>query len=362
VDNPQQLVATFEQTALAESLHGAAIEQYCGALTIPFFDGTRVETHALLASCGVFDLGYSSLIRVSGADRVRWLNGMVTNSAQGLEAGARNYNFVLNAQGRIQGDLFAYRRADDFVLTTTRDQRDTLLAWFDRYIIMDDVELTPLDAALAVIGIAGPSTAAVLESVGISPGLPTRDRFTSYNWNGTDITVCRAGHPLVPRYEIWINPSEVASLWTALTEAGAVRSGAHAVEMLRILSGTPRYGVDIRGRDLPQETNQTDALHFAKGCYLGQEIVERIRSRGAVHRSFTGFELEGEKPGSGTSLTIDEKPLGELTSVASLSDGRLIALGYARRELIEQGATFHYEGGIANATSLPFQLSQGDDR
>jgi folate-binding protein YgfZ len=357
VDNPQQTVATLERTPLAESLRATSVEPYCGALTVPSFDEARLETLALLKFCGMFDLGYNSRIRVRGEDKVRWLNGMVTNSAQSLEAGTRNYNFVLNAQGRIQGDLFTYRRAEDFILETTREQRDVLLPWFDHYIIMDDVELTSLDADLTAIGVAGPSASSVLENVGIKTTNLSADTFITTRWNAAEITVCRADDTLVPRYEIWIHPAGVASLWSTLAEAGAVPCGSRAEETLRILSGTPRYGVDIRGRDLPQETNQTSALHFAKGCYLGQEIVERIRSRGAVHRSFEGFVLTGCSPVPGTSLSVDEKPVGELTSVTELPDGTQIALGYARRELIERGATFQYDGGTANATSVPFQLS-----
>lgn len=357
MDNPQQAVVNAERTPLAASLHDSDLENYCGALTIPSFDGTGLETHALLHSCGVFDTGFMSRIRLSGEDQVRWLNGMVTNSAQGLEPGTRNYNFVLNAQGRIQGDLYVYKRADDFVLETTQDQRDFLLAWFDRYIIMDDVELTSMDSDLTSIGIAGPSATVALAQIGLSVEGLAVNGFALRTFRESEITVCFEDDTLVPRYEVWVNTALAASLWPALKEAGATPCGIRAIEALRILTGTPRYGVDIRDRDLPQETNQTRALHFAKGCYLGQEIVERIRSRGSVHRSFVGFFLAGGEPAAGTLLKVDEKNIGELTSVANSPDGRPVALGYARRELIERGIILNYDGGSAKAASLPFQLS-----
>lgn len=357
MDNPEQAVAILEQTPLAASLHAMAAAEYCGVLTIPSFDGTPCETDALTRACGIFDCGFTSRIRVSGEDCVRWLNGMVTNSAQSLQIGALNYNFVLNAQGRIQGDLFAFRRADDFVLQTTRDQRDVLLPWFDRYIIMDDVELASLDADLTAIGVTGPTAAATLEKTGISANGLVPDSFIHQQWNETQITLSRTKSPLVPQFEIWIDPAKVASLWAALMSAGAIPCGSRALETLRILTGTPRYGIDILSRDLPQETNQANALHFAKGCYLGQEIVERIRSRGSVHRSFTGFLLAGPIPSLRTQLKVDGKPVGELTSTTVLPDGRRLALGYARRELVERAALFHYESGTARATPLPFQLS-----
>ena len=93
-----------------------------------------------------------------------------------------------------------------------------------------------------------------------------------------------------------------------------------SVETLRLLEGTPKFGVDLREKELPQETGQTEALHFSKGCYLGQEIVERIRSRGAVHRTFAGFALEGAMPAAGAVLTVAGKPVGEITSAGVIPE------------------------------------------
>ncbi len=124
------------------------------------------------------------------------------------------------------------------------------------------------------------------------------------------------------------------------------------LEQLRILEATPRFGTDIRDRDLPQETNQAHALHFAKGCYLGQEIVERIRSRGQVHRVFTPFRLEGALPTVPTTLESNGKTVGELTSASELkldAGPALLALGYIRREALDTGAALTYSGGTAHS-------------
>ncbi len=131
---------------------------------------------------------------------------------------------------------------------------------------------------------------------------------------------------------------------------------------LRILEGTPLYGTDIRDKDLPQETDQTRALHFAKGCYLGQEIVERIRSRGTVHRTFSGFILTGELPAPGTRiLDADDKPVGELTSVARIqlpAGTDQLALGYIRREALDRNATIDLPRRHRHTPSaLPFRTS-----
>jgi aminomethyltransferase len=121
--------------------------------------------------------------------------------------------------------------------------------------------------------------------------------------------------------------------------------------------GIPRYGQDIRERDLPQETEQQRALHFSKGCYIGQEIVERIRSRGNVHRKFTGFEVQGALPAVGTKIEANGKDVGEITSAASLplaGGDRLVALGYVRREIAIPGKQVQAGSGQLSIAALPF--------
>ncbi len=125
--------------------------------------------------------------------------------------------------------------------------------------------------------------------------------------------------------------------------------------------GVPRFGIDLRERDLPQETGQQHALNFAKGCYIGQEIVERIRSRGNVHRMFTGFEVRGnpavEPPAPGTKVRVNDKDVGEITSAARIPfpDGeRTLALGYVRREAAPPGATVQIGEQSATVQTLPF--------
>ena len=140
----------------------------------------------------------------------------------------------------------------------------------------------------------------------------------------------------------------------ALAVAGAAPVGAEALEMWRITAGIPRYGVDIRERDLPQETGQEHALSFTKGCYIGQEIVERIRSRGGVHRGFTGFRFDGQAPPVGAKIEREGREVGEITSVAVLPSGQAVGLGYLRREAGGPGTAIEVGGVQATVTELPF--------
>ena len=310
------------------------------------------ELDALLHNAALFRLDHLGWLRVTGEDRVRWLNGMVTNSINDLAPGQGNYNFLLNAQGRIQGTATAYALPDSILLETDRTQIDPILALLDRFIIMDDVELSPIERT--GIGIAGPEAAALLAHIGLAVSEHPLS-LTQTVWHGAPIDLIHAHGPLVPRFELWMESETAPDLYRTLSNAGGKSPSDEALEVLRLLEGTPRYGTDIRDRDLPQETAQTHALQFSKGCYLGQEIVERIRSRGQVHRTLHGFRLQGAFPPLNTPLESNGKPVGELTSAAviPLASGTIqLALGTIRREALATLIT--YPGGTAYPIPLPY--------
>jgi folate-binding protein YgfZ len=317
----------------------------------------RSEFAALLSGCGVHRFGERVKIALTGADRVRWLNGMVTNNIRDLAQGRGVYAFLLNPQGHILGDLYAYHRDDSLIIDTDQSQAEKLLATFDHYIIMDDVEVANISARLTAIGITGPKAHDVMQAAGIeTPQLEPLES-TDVTWRSVALTVVRGDNFSVESYELWLSPDQVPSLRDALVKAGATPVGTAALELLRIAAGIPRYGQDIRERDLPQETEQHRALHFSKGCYVGQEIVERIRSRGNVHRMFTGFEVQGALPDVGTKIQTDGRDIGEITTVASLplaSGERRVALGYIRRELVTPGKRLQVGSTQLSVAALPF--------
>jgi folate-binding protein YgfZ len=318
---------------------------------------SQPQLAALLHGAGIAALDQIGWIRVTGSDRVRWLNGMVTNSVQQLTTGKGAYNFFLNAQGRIQGDGYIFASPEALLIETTRQQVATLIPYLDHYIIMDDVELAEVSDTRHGLTLIGPQSPALLAKLGLEISQLAELESAALPWNSITVTVIHAFSPLIPRFELWVDTSaDVEALLHALKEFGSVPAKPSALEALRILEGTPLYGADIRDRDLPQETNQTRSLHFAKGCYLGQEIVERIRSRGNVHRSFTAFRLEGAVPASGTALESAGKVAGELTSIVSLSDDQNqpvnLALGYVRREALDHHEPLNYPGGHAHPVSI----------
>jgi len=345
-------------TALHDTLAStsARLSEYCGAATAADFGNVSAEFQALVADAGVYDLGWRAKISVSGADRTRWLNGMITNNVRDLAAGHGLYAFLLNPQGRILADLYAYNLGSSLLVDTDQSQVGKVLEIFDHYIIMDDVEVA-IDEKLTSIGIAGPKAREVLRTVGVEFPEVEPLQYQDSTWRNIELTIARGDTSTVESYEMWLAPANVKSVWEALIAAGAKPVGTGALELLRIASGIPRYGQDIREKDLPQETGQQRALHFTKGCYIGQEIVERIRSRANVHRSFTGFEIRGPLPSPGSKIQADGKDVGEITSSAPLpvaGGESAVALGYLRREAALPGKQLQAGTATATVANLPF--------
>ncbi len=377
-----------QEASLESALH-------CGTLTPRVFDGLPGEMDSLLHSAGVSDLGWRGKILVTGGDRLRWLNGMVSNTVQSLPEGEGNYSFLLSVQGRIQGDCYVYRRSGDLLLDTGFDQTPALMRHLDHFIIMDDVELADVSQQWTALSLAGPGAAGVLATLGFSSAAPGLEnaRMNQARIGEVPCTIIEAYHVAVPRFELWFAPEHVLAVWETLQAAGATPCGLNAMETLRVLEATPLYGIDLNDRDLPQETAQARALNFSKGCYLGQEIVERIRSRGKVNRQFRQFALHGSQPSQlPMELRSGEQSVGRITSTASVPSAGLpqmlpgfpaqlrgvvehhaafltesrtgglvqrsvqeirVALGFIRIEVVERNAEIAYGGGVATALAAP---------
>jgi folate-binding protein YgfZ len=397
------LAVTPLPTAVAALMEAAHIAHeliaYRGALTPRVLDAPETEIAALSQGAALHDLGWMRRVAVRGDDRFRWLSGMVTNTVNDLFPNTGAWNLVLNAQGRIQGDVTVWRQGEEhsplrrnpipaaspkgqpeniaggdarllgtpfagesgLMLEIANDQLEKLLAHFNRFIIMDDVELVTLGAepvaeagSETAIGLSGPLADEVLERV----GLPTISNPMSrkiVEWNGWDLTIVRGYGVIAKHYEFWLPTAGLTKLWSCLRTGGAIPVGCESVEKLRIAEGIPTYGIDMVEKDLPQETAQTRALHFNKGCYLGQEIVERIHSRGNVHRHLRPLEVNGPVPESGVELKLqDGSVAGHITSAAELAlpaGKRVFALGMVRGEAEATNQSFNYAAGAGTGTA-----------
>jgi aminomethyltransferase len=275
---------------------------------------------ALRNGAAWLDVSGRGKIKLTGEDRARLLHAMTTNHIQQLTPGTGCYAFFLTVQGRILADANVLCRPDHFLLDLEPETREKVYQHLDHYIIADDVALE--DVTMATVAVEGPQAATVLEAVGAP--VPS-DEYSSIEWGNR--LVARLNTTGSLGFFIFAREAEKSEIIAQLESAGAVAGDAEAFRVVRIEHGKARYGEDLSERFLAQEANQPHALHFSKGCYLGQEIVERVRSRGQVHRILKPLVLDTkEPPAPGTKL-----PEGEITSAAySPALDNVVALAYVR--------------------------------
>src|SRR3954471_6152454 len=287
---------------------------------------------ALRSRAAYIDLSGRGQIRVTGEDRARLLHAMSTNDVDRLEEHRGLYAFFLTAQGRIIADANIYNLGDSLWLDTEPELREKLITHLDKYIIADDVTLEDETGNWAVLGVEGPEALDFAAKLG--GDMPQAD-FDVKPWDdGFTVRVAASGPGGI---RIFVPSAGKPKLTEQLQALGIPQATPEDVKIVRLENGCGRYGEDISERYLLQETQVLSAASFNKGCYLGQEIVERIRSRGQVHRLLTPVRITStEPPAAGTKLSAGGKDLAEITSAAySPALGEVVALAYIRAEALQ---------------------------
>ena len=296
---------------------------------------------ALRENAAWLDLSGRGKIRATGEDRARLLHAMTTNQVESLQPGEGCYAFFLNAQGRILADVNLLCFEDHFLLDTEPETRTKIYEHLDRYIIADDVTLEDQTDRIATLAVEGPNAVAALAKLGApAPEAP----YSSAPWSyGTVVRLDTAGRG---GFSLMIPMDEKQAVIELLTKAGIPAATAEDARIVRIESGRPRYGEEITERYLVQETGQLQAVNFSKGCYLGQEIVERVRSRAQIHRILRRLELDtSEPPAAGTKLKSGDADAAEIVSaVFSPALGKTVALAYVRTQFAEPGTKVALDG------------------
>jgi glycine cleavage system T protein len=336
--------------------------EYHGALLHSSYSDSLADYQAVRESAGIFDLSFRSQFTARGSDRVRFLQGMVTNDVKILSPGQGTYALLLDVRGHILADLRIYSAEDHFIIETDADLVNKVLQALNHYNIGGR---TPLESqAVSGLAIEGPKAKAVLEDA-LEMSLPDLGplNYTSTSWAGQTVRIFHAGETGQDGYEVWVDRNGLKALWDAFLERGRDRGllpcGVTALETLRIEAGIPKYGSELAEDTLPLEAGLLSALSFTKGCYVGQEIVERARSRGRVNWKLVGLFVDSSRaPELGDRLLKEGKDVGEITSAClSPSLGRIIAMGYTRREFSDSGTKLAVaSGGGAEVTSLPFYV------
>jgi folate-binding protein YgfZ len=304
---------------------------------------------ALRSGAAWLDVSARGKIIATGEDRARLLHAMTTNQVEKLQPGEGCYAFFLNPQGRILADVNLFCRDNDFLLDVEPETRESLYRHLDKYIIADDVTLEDATDRLAALALEGPQAHVLAAGIGV----PLLEKpWAHTDWNG--VTVANVSFTGAPGLRFFAPAAEKPRLTDLFQNAGAPEAGLDDARVVRLEHFKPRYGEDIFDSTLSQETQQAHAVNFNKGCYIGQEIVERVRSRGLVHRLLTGVEIESSAvPEPETRLFHGEENAGKMTSAAfSPALGKVVGMAYVRRELAEPGTMLTVNGHPAVVRAL----------
>lgn len=338
-----------------ERAAGAEFAELSGILLPLIFAGFDSEYRAAREACAVFDTNWHATFSLTGADRVRYLNAVVSNDVKTLAEGRGIAALLLNPQGRILAELEIYARAERLLLRTHGKVRERTRETLEKYIIMDDAELADATEETASIEIAGPRAAEILmETSGVKFEELQEMGIREAKVGNISCEIVRRSRLGMPGAE-WISTrAQIAELWKIIRAAaeakGGQAAGMAARETLRLEAGIPFFPVDFNDTVIPHEgALEGTHISFSKGCYTGQEIVERVRSRGHVNRRRVMLQFSTrEAPAFATRLTAEGKEAGIVTSAAfSPQAGSAIGMGYVRREHGAPGGLLEFAGGSA---------------
>ncbi|MBH23959.1 MAG: hypothetical protein CMH57_05820 [Myxococcales bacterium] len=310
------------------------------------FGDPAAEQQALLTGAAIADLTGRSLLRVTGRDRLTWLHGLCTQEIKSLEPGQGAYACHVDIKGKIQTDLRVTLLPDsgDLLLDMEPGEARRMRRAFKRYIIMEQVKVADVTDAQATIGLFGPDASAALQQATGADlsALPTH-HVREVQLAGVEILAIASELIGQRGYRLVCPREQTREVWSALREQGLAAAGHEALEATRIRLGRPRFGADLTDSVLFNEALLADAVSFTKGCYLGQEIVERVDARGRVGRKLLGLRLMCDRealPPVGSAIANASRALGHLTSVAWQEDlGYGAALGLIHRADNEPGAS-----------------------
>ena len=322
----------------------------------------EAEYRALVDSCGLAARVDRSFVVVSGDRREEMLNGLVSNQVTGLSSSGR-HAFLLTAKGRVLTDLRVLPRANDTLLDVPRSGLPNLLDAFKKYLPPIYATFEDVSDSLGQLGLYGPNGAATFREATGREAPADHLEMDSHQIEGTPALLVRNrrygddGVELIAAAEAISSLAEV--LLKEVVAVGGRLVGSRALDVVRVESGLPEYGVDMSEENLTQETGlQADAISYDKGCYLGQEVVARVHFRGHVNRLLRGLEFDGEGPAPGSALTQADKEVGRVTSFVSSPDFGPIGLGYVRREIEPSSSLQWAQAGAvggARVLELPFR-------
>jgi folate-binding protein YgfZ len=304
----------------------------------------------------LFRLASRGVIEVAGADRVRWLDGMISADVQALRSGQGAWGLLLTRQGRVVADLHVLAREESLWLELESSIVETVQKRLESYVIADDVTLRDGSAAWARLALEGKGAQMVLESAAGSPVTLASGAWCELTIAAVPVGVAAYGFTGQPAFQLFAPREAEAALVETLLAAGAAQATADTLECLRIESGLPRVGFELDETVLPAEAGLEAAISETKGCYTGQEVVARMRTRGRAAHRLVGLRFEAASlPARGAEIAQDGSRIGQLTSsVLSPAQGA-IGLGYVKSAAATPGSEVEVDGASARIAALPLR-------
>ena len=316
------------------------------------------EIAAVRSRAGLIDLSHLPAITITSPDAKRWCNGMFTNNIRKLTSGQGNRSAMCDDRGRVQGLIDLYCTSDEDFFGVLDGVE---LPWFQKrygmFMVLDDIELESCEDEIVVLSLQGPTAGSLLTSL----GLPTPEAdhgHEAVEHNGATLRIARRDRTGSGGFDLFVTVEGAQSLWQALIDAGATAVGQDALNVLRIQNGRARWPQDGTAKSMVHELRfNEECCAFDKGCYVGQEVINRIDVKGGVVKRLTGLRFSGSAP-LGAVVNLGGKRVGWLTSAVELS-GQGIGLAVLRKTAWEVGTevTIEPEDGAAiTATVADFPL------
>jgi aminomethyltransferase len=367
-----EVTETFKtlDTPLAEFHRnsGARLGVWFGcALPDDFGDWQREYFYAK-QSVALIDKNCRAYVSLAGPDRTRYLNAILTNNIKDLQPGQGSVSLLLNPQGRILAEIETHAQTDKLFCFSYAMVREKLIETLDKFIIMDDVTLTDDTGRYGTLALEGPAAASlVAELTGFDLNALAETSSAEVKVDAIACTVTRKTFGGIAAAEVVAARDSLQSLWKILRDktgaAGGGAIGYTALNALRLEQGVPWFGYDFGEKQIPHEAGLQDShISYTKGCYTGQEIVERVRSRGQVNRRRVDLIFPGARvPSAGEILTVDRKEVGFVTRASALPSRPLaIGMGYLRKENNAPASQVDWAGGTAKVSKFPDDLEAAE--
>ena len=307
------------------------------------YGSTEEEYLALTRDAAFVDLSFRSRICLLGSDREKFLHGQVTNEVARLPVGHGTYAALVTAKGKLETDLFIYTLQKELLLDFEPGLTQKIIDRLSKYIIAEDVQIVDVAPHYNLLSVRGPKSAESLASASLGVPLPEkRFHWTKSSGPAGELYIMRNDRFGLPGFDLFIPNADTLSNAQKLAQRIKL-TGLDACEISRIENGIPRFGADMDETNLAPEALHENAISYAKGCYIGQEVIARIRTYGQVSKALRLLRLPAELqhlPGPGEKLFKSDKEVGYITSAAfSPKHGGKVALGYVRKEANAPGET-----------------------